>query len=148
MFVYLDVTYLKNHKMTSENYPGVLDRVKAITIDAFILVLFIFIISFMFSFFENVPDYIKMIAFVFIFLLYDPIFTSTFGGTMGHMIIGIRVKRARNEQKNIFFPLAIVRFIIKAFLGVISLITVTGNIKRKAIHDFAAGSVVVYAKPV
>src|ERR1035437_2836289 len=89
----------------------------------------------------------KIIAFVFIFLLYDPSFTSIFGGTIGHMIIGIRVKRSRNEQRNILFPLAIVRFIIKASLGVISLITVTGNIKRKAIHDFVAGSVVVYAKP-
>src|SRR5690242_16652818 len=122
--------------MTSENYPGVLDRVKAITIDAFVILLFICIISFIFSFFENMPDYMKIIAFVFIFLLYDPSFTSTFGGTIGHMIIGIRVKRSRNEQKNILFPLAIVRFIIKAFLGVISLITVTSNIKRKAIHDF------------
>ncbi len=72
-----------------------------------------FIASYVFSLFENVPDYARIIVFVFIFLLYDPLFTSIFGGTIGHMIIGIRVKRESNIQKNILFPLAILRFIMK-----------------------------------
>jgi uncharacterized RDD family membrane protein YckC len=105
-----------------------------------------FIISYIFSLFESVPDNARVIAFVFIFFLYDPIFTSVFGGTFGHMFIGIRVKRESNEQKNILFPMAIFRYIVKSFLGWISLLTITGNKKGKAIHDFLVGSVVVYAK--
>jgi len=132
--------------MTENNYPGVFDRVKAIVTDGLVIVVFMFVASYAFSLFETVPDNARIIAFVFIFLLYDPLFTSIFGGTIGHMILGIRVKRASNEEKNILFPLAIPRYIVKVLLGWISLLTVSGNEKRKAIHDFLVGSVVVYAK--
>ncbi len=132
--------------MTEENYPGVLDRVKAIMTDGIVIIIFIFTISYVFSLFESVPDNARIIAFVFIFLLYDPLFTSIFGGTIGHMIIGLRVKRESNEQKNVLFHLAILRYIVKALLGGISLLTISGNKKSKAIHDFLVGSIVVYVK--
>jgi len=132
--------------MTEGNYPGVFDRVKAIVIDGIVMIVFLFAFSYVFSLFENVSDLVRIVAFVFIFFLYDPLFTSIFGGTIGHMMIGIRVKREKNEQKNILFPLAILRFIVKAFLGIISLLTVLNNEKRKAIHDYLIGSIVVYAK--
>ena len=132
--------------MTEKNYPGIFDRVKAIMADSLVIIVFMFVASYVFSLFESVPDYARIIAFVFIFLLYDPLFTSTFGGTIGHMMLGIRVKRESNEQKNILFPLAILRYIVKAFLGVISLLTVSSNEKNKAIHDYLVGSVVVYVK--
>jgi uncharacterized RDD family membrane protein YckC len=133
--------------MTTENYAGVLDRVKAIVTDSIVIVVFMFVTSYIFSLFESVPDYARITTFLFIFLLYDPLFTSVFGGTIGHMLLGIRVKRESSEQKNILFHFAVLRFIVKAFLGVISLFTVLGNAKRKAIHDYVAGSVVVYVKP-
>ena len=133
--------------MSKEKYPGLLDRVKAIVTDGVVMILFMLAATYVFSLFENVPDNAKIIAFVFIFILYDPIFTSSFGGTVGHMMVGIRVKRENNERKNILFPFAIVRFIVKASLGWISLLTVTGNVKSRAIHDYLVGSVVVYANP-
>ncbi|MBW8333825.1 MAG: RDD family protein [Prolixibacteraceae bacterium] len=131
--------------MVQVKFPGVLDRVKAIVTDSVVILLFIIIITNTFSFFDNVPDSAKIAAFVFVFILYDPIFTSIFGGTIGHMLIGIRVKRESDETRNILFPLAILRFIVKASLGWISLLTVSGNKKGKAIHDYLVGSVVVYA---
>ena len=130
--------------MTDENYPNVTDRVKAVMADSVVIIIFMFIITYIFSAFENVPDNARIIAFIFIFFLYDPIFTSSFGGTIGHMMFGLRVKRDKNPSKNILFPLAIIRFFVKAFLGWISLLTVSGNKKRKAIHDSLVGSVVVY----
>lgn len=126
------------------NYPSLLDRVKAVMVDSVILIIFMIIATTVFSSFENVPDVARIIAFVFIVILYDPIFTSTFGGTIGHMIIGIRVRRESSREKNILFPLAIIRFMIKALLGWISLLTVTSNKKNKAIHDSIIRSVVVY----
>jgi uncharacterized RDD family membrane protein YckC len=131
--------------MTQEKFPGVLARVKAIVTDSVVLIILIIIFTYAFSLFDNVPDNVKVIAFVFVFILYDPIFTSVFGGTIGHMMLGIRVKRESDEKKNILFPLAILRFIVKASLGIISLLTVSGNKKGKAIHDYLVGSVVVYA---
>ena len=125
-------------------YPSLLDRIKAVIIDTVVLILNILIVSTLFSAFENVPDIARIIAFIFIFILYDPIFTSSFGGTVGHMVIGIRVKRESNIEKNILFPLAIIRFVTKTLLGWISLITVTSSKKSKAIHDSIVGSIVVY----
>lgn len=130
--------------MKEEIYAGIADRVKAVVTDSFVIVIFIVIVTYSFSAFEHVPDHGRIIAFVFIFFLYDPIFTSVFGGTIGHMMFGIRVKREKNQVKNILFPLAIIRFIVKASLGLISLLTVSGNKKRKAIHDSLAGSVVIH----
>ena len=132
--------------MTEDNYPGVFDRIKAIMTDGIVIVVYMFVASYIFSLFESVPDNARIIAFVFIFLLYDPIFTSLFGGTIGHMMLGIRVKRESDEQKNILFHKAILRYLVKVLLGWVSLLTVSGNKKRKAIHDYLVGSVVVYAK--
>lgn len=133
--------------MTENIYPGVFDRVKAIVTDGIILLIFMFVTSSVFSGFESVPDFARVFAFVFIFLLYDPLLTSFWGGTIGHRLIGIRVRKERDEQRNISFPLAVLRYIVKATLGWISLLTISGNKKGKAIHDYVAGSVVVYAKP-
>jgi uncharacterized RDD family membrane protein YckC len=130
--------------MTTETYAGVADRVKAIVADSIVLIIFLFIVTYTFSIFEHVPDSAKIIAFIFIFILYDPIFTSVFGGTIGHFMIGIRVKREKNPLKNILFPWAIIRFFVKVLLGWISLLTVSGTKKRKAIHDYLVGSVVLY----
>lgn len=128
------------------DYPGVFDRVKAVVCDSVVIILFMLVVSYSFSIFEHVPNNTRIIAFTFIFILYDPIFTSAFGGTIGHMVFGIRVKRANNQVKNILFPYAIIRFIVKALLGWISLLTVMGNEKRKALHDYLVGSVVVFNK--
>jgi uncharacterized RDD family membrane protein YckC len=130
--------------MEADNYAGVTDRVKAVLADSAVIILFMFIVTYAFSVFEYVPDYARIIAFVFIFVLYDPLFTSVFGGTIGHFMMGIRVKREKNQMKNILFPLAIIRFLTKALLGWISLLTVMGSKKRKAIHDKLVGSVVLY----
>lgn len=130
--------------MSEKIHPGVLDRVKAVVTDSIVIVAFIIIVTYTFSIFDTVPDQMRIIAFVFIFILYDPIFTSIFGGTIGHMTMGIRVKREKNTKKNIIFPLAIIRFIVKTLLGWISLLTVSGNSKGKAIHDYLVGSVVIF----
>jgi uncharacterized RDD family membrane protein YckC len=131
--------------MNGTNYPGVFDRVRAIVTDAVVLVLLMVTVSYIFSLFENVPVSMRIIAFVFIFFLYDPLFTCVFGGTLGHMLIGLRVKRESDETKNILFHRAVLRSVVKGTLGEISLFTVLNNPKRKAIHDYLVGSVVIYA---
>ena len=130
--------------MENQNYPGVFLRVKAVITDSVLLLLLMLGIVALFDRFDNVPDFARIAAFVFIFLLYDPLFTSSFGGTIGHFLFGIRVKRANNPEKNLLFPLAVVRYLIKALLGWLSLITVSSNNKGRAIHDMVVHSVVIY----
>ena len=129
---------------TKKDYPVLLDRFKAVFVDTVILIILLKIITDIFSLFDNVPDIIRAIAFIFIFFLYNPIFISVFGGTIGHRINGIRVKKEDNQNRNISFPMALIRFITKALLGWISLLTVSINDKKKAIHDILVHSVVIY----
>lgn len=132
--------------MIPNEYPGVALRVKAVVADSAILLISMISISFAFSRFEVVDDTLRIAAFLFVFVLYDPLFTSLFGGTIGHKMNGILVKRGSDYDRNINFLQAFFRFLLKAFLGWISLLVVSGNEERKAIHDFAAGSVVLYER--
>jgi uncharacterized RDD family membrane protein YckC len=43
---------------------------------------------------------LRIAAFLFVFVFYDPIFTSLFGGTLGHIMFGIRVK-GEDDESNI-----------------------------------------------
>ncbi|MFD2970175.1 RDD family protein [Sphingobacterium bambusae] len=131
------------NQVSEENYPGVFIRVKALVVDGFFLLVLMFILSSVFSAFQHVPDSVRLLSFVFVFFLYDPLFTSLFAGTVGHMAMGIRVKR-EDAERNINFPSAVVRFVIKAALGWISLITVSSS--GMAIHDRVIGSRVVNYK--
>lgn len=132
-----------NNKWMETSYSTLIDRVKALTIDSIVIMVFGLITALSFNKIEHVPDYVRGVAFVLIFLLYDPIFTSSFGGTIGHLLTGLRVKKDQEPASKISFPAAILRFIIKVSLGWISLITITGNKKNKAIHDSIAHSVVI-----
>jgi len=125
-------------------YPDLIERIKAVFVDMLVLIFLMFIFSTIFSSFQSVPNELRIGAFVFIFLLYDPIFTSLLGGTIGHMLIGIRVKQSENKEKNINFFAALLRFLCKSALGWISLLTVSSHKEKKAIHDSVVNSVVVY----
>ncbi len=132
--------------MTEQEYPGLYQRIVAVFVDSIILTIFVIITVDIFSYFETVTSVAKVIAFILIFFLYDPILTSFFAGTIGHKATGIRVKQANNPNKNIYFHIALIRYLIKASLGWISLLTVIGNSKKQAIHDLIVNSVVVYSE--
>ena len=129
--------------MDEMKYGTLINRVKAAIVDFMVLMGLILAVSTIFSKFENVPDFVRVILFILIFILYDPIFTSTIGATIGHLILGLRIRRSNDENRKIIFPIAIVRFLIKAALGWISLLTISILKKKKAIHDLVAGSVVL-----
>jgi hypothetical protein len=58
------------------SYPGVSSRVKALFTNTVVMVVFMLLCSTLFSQFESVADEARVIAIVFIFLLYDSLFTS------------------------------------------------------------------------
>lgn len=126
------------------NYPGVSERMKAMVMDSMVIVLMIFGVTYLFAQFEDVSATIRTAALIFIFGLYDPFMTSVFGATLGHRSMGIRVRRVSDHDKKISFPLALVRYVVKALLGWLSLLTVGSNKHKLAIHDMAVGSVVLY----
>lgn len=125
------------------NYPGIFSRVKATIVDSIILVVLMLAMKDVFSMFEDVPNFAKIITFSSIFILYDPIMISLFGATFGHRLNKLKVKRLENDKK-LNFGLAVIRFLIKATLGWLSLVTISSNENRQAIHDNVVKSVVIY----
>lgn len=112
-------------------------------VDALFLLIAMMVISQLLGLFTHVAEAVRISLFVFLFLVYDPLLTSFLGGTLGHLVIGIRVKKESTERTNISLLAALFRFIIKSTLGWISLLTVTGNKRKRALHDLLSGSVVV-----
>jgi uncharacterized RDD family membrane protein YckC len=137
----------KQPKPTEElhNIPGVSDRVRAAVTDSVVMIVLSVIASQALSSASGELVLLRGALLVFIFGLYDPLLTAFIGGTLGHRIMGLRVRRQSDETKNIPLYLAIIRFTIKVFLGLISLLIVSKKTNRHAIHDIAVKSVVVYA---
>lgn len=76
--------------------------------------------------------------------LYDPIFTSFTGGTLGHKLMKLKVKKFEQSDKNISLISAFLRFLVKGMLGWVSFLTVTGNKNKRAIHDVVSGSIILH----
>jgi uncharacterized RDD family membrane protein YckC len=130
----------------SNTIPGVSDRVKAFIIDGVVTVIFMFAAFKIIDSFQEVTALTRRIVFLSILLVYDPLFTTLFGGTIGHRSFNLRVKRGSNSEKNIWLIAAVFRFAVKVLLGWISLLTISSNSKGQAIHDILTGSVVIYKK--
>lgn len=79
--------------MDEMNYASLLNRVKAAIVDFLVLMGLVLAVSTILSKFDNVPDFVRIIFFILIFILYNPIFTSTIGATIGHLFLGLRIRR-------------------------------------------------------
>ncbi|MFI1771506.1 RDD family protein [Thalassobellus citreus] len=124
------------------NYARLSTRVKAAVIDSIVLITLMYSASEIFNAFETVSNGVRISVFIFIFLIYEPILVTLFGASVGHFFNDIVVKKEKDETKNINFPIAVIRFIIKALLGWLSLLTIHGDKKGQAIHDRFAKSIV------
>jgi len=130
----------------NKEYARLFDRVKAATIDGIIIIVMMYAISEIFALFETVHNTFRIVAIVFIFLLYEPIFVSVYGGSIGHSFSGLGVRKDNQNDEKISFLIALIRFAAKTLLGWISLLTVSANPKQQAIHDLIGQSVVIYVK--
>ncbi len=124
-------------------YASLQSRIKAVVIDGIIAIALMYSVTEILNYFDDVPSSIRMYLFILLFILYEPILVSLFGSTAGHYFSDIKVKRVNNPNKNLIFPLALLRFILKYLLGWLSLLTVTSSQKRQAIHDSLVNSVVI-----
>ena len=123
-------------------YPTLMSRIQSIFIDGIIVILFMFLAGKILDKFETVPDWVRIVLFVGIWGVYEPLAMSL-GCTVGNYILGIRVKRYKNQTKSINILQAYLRFVVKFCLGWISFIAIHFNDDRRAIHDLVSGSVMI-----
>ena len=133
--------------IAQENYPQLWRRYLSITIDSIFIILISGLICKLAYGDLRPSDKEGQLRALFLFLsicfLYNPLLVR-YAFTLGQYFTKIRVRSIEGGRLHLI--LAFLRFIIKATLGWISLIVVLFNIKNRAIHDYASGSIVVWEK--
>lgn len=125
-------------------YPVLVKRIQSVFIDTVFIVGMMFLFSAILSSFEQVPDWVRMSVFIFIWVVYEPLFV-TIGCTLGNYVIGVRVRKHNDFNARINLFSALIRYAVKMALGWLSFVTIHTSNQRRAIHDLAAGSVMIYA---
>lgn len=127
-------------------FPSLVTRIKALFIDGVIVLAIFTVTSLGIDAFGDIPDFAKGAIAIFMFYLYDPLLTHFTGSTLGHKVMNLKVRRYEEPEKRISLGHAFLRFIAKGGLGWISFLTVTGDKRKRAIHDFASGSIIMTTK--
>jgi uncharacterized RDD family membrane protein YckC len=125
-------------------FPLLADRIKSTFIDTLVLAVSMFLAANLLDKAHNPPDWVRIVVFVSIWIVYEPLCTSI-GATVGNLLMGIRVRRQGNTAKKINIVQAVFRYILKICLGWISFLTINSNPERRAMHDMAVGSVMIKA---
>ncbi len=123
-------------------YPTLSDRVQSTFIDTFFIIVMMFVFASILERFGEVPDWIRIVLFFGLWAVYEPLCT-TLGFTIGNFAKGIRVRSFSNPKDKINFFQAFGRYVLKILLGFVSFLTIHFNNERRAIHDFAVGSVMI-----
>ena len=123
-------------------YPRLLRRVQAVLIDSLLIPIALFGSIYLISLFAIESPMLKGVALIAPFFVLEPLLVALTGGTVGHHLIGIRVRSIKRDG-HINILLAIVRFVVKMLLGWVSFIFVLTTLKHQAIHDMLSGSIVV-----
>lgn len=125
--------------------PDLKTRVQSIFIDTVLIVAMMFVSAFLFEKFNPSQEddgILRAVIFFIIWGVYEPVAISL-GCTLGNYLMKIRVRSHLNNNKRINLLQAYIRFVVKLLLGWISFITISMNNERRAIHDFAANSVMI-----
>jgi len=85
---------------------------------------------------------IRVVVLVCVLFSYEPVMTSQLC-TLGQRVMGVRVRRFTDRTRRISIARAYLRTLLKVLLGFYSFFAMGFNKHRRAVHDFAAGSVVI-----
>lgn len=124
-------------------YPTILRRYVSTSIDmVFILILFAVFITVLQGHNDINSGMIIRIGIVLLFF-YEPVLTSRLC-TIGQKITGIRIRKIDSGERLSIYR-ACLRTIVKLALGIVSFFSIPVTRKRRALHDFPAGSVVIFS---
>jgi hypothetical protein len=141
-------TPVATQEIAIESSPPLITRFKSVIIDQlFIIVCMAMLSQFLPAESSQNTDMLKGVLLFGLFLVYEPFSMAFLGCTIGNLITGVRVRKFWNHEERINIFSAYVRFVVKLSLGWLSFLTITSSDSRRALHDMASGSVMLYAKP-
>ncbi|WP_339607368.1 RDD family protein [uncultured Roseivirga sp.] len=127
-------------------YPKTSFRIKAAIVDAILILTVMIITAFAIDSIGGVPDWVRIMIMALLFIAYEPMMVATNGGTIGHRILGVEVRKSSDSTQRLSLPIAIVRSILKFVLGIFSVLVSYTREDNRCIHDLICDSVVVYRK--
>jgi uncharacterized RDD family membrane protein YckC len=122
--------------------PSLVRRYGASMIDGFFMIFLMVLAAVALQAETEVSVEIRIVAFVLILFAYEPVLTSRLC-TIGQRLTGLRVRRYGNPEERIGLLAAYVRFAVKILLGALSFLTLAFTKEKRAIHDLAAGSIML-----
>lgn len=134
--------------MTTRNdtdpYPSVFERFKAALIDGAIMVALLLVVAGVVALLGDVSGTVRMILFLLVWPLYEPLQVWLFGQTIGHRMIGLRVTKKYELAKNPNLIQAVIRTVGKVLLGIVSIFAIPFSYRQRAIHDMLSGTLMLY----
>lgn len=128
------------------SYPRFIRRVKAALIDSFIIAMLVVFGVAALAESESVPSYFEIFIILLPVFIIEPLLVALTGGSPGHHLFNIKI-REKSEDKKLSIRKSVVRFFLKAFLGLISIILVSLTHKHLMLHDIVSGSIVDFKSP-
>ena len=125
-------------------YPSILRRYFSTFIDGLFIIGMLVVWAYILDADNSTATNIRIGIILFMFFVYEPIFTAYFC-TLGQKATGIRIRKFSTGKRISLFQ-AYLRIIVKILLGILSFFTIPFTKNKRAIHDFAVGSLVIYEK--
>lgn len=139
----MDEASVRIEEVQGPAYATFTVRARALVIDAAVLALGLIVVMLLSSFTENLPGSggMTVIAFFALLIFYEPILVAVYGATLGHRWSNLRViRQSTGRPPNLF--VAFGRFLLKAFLGLPSFVTMAFTRRHQALHDLLTGTTV------
>jgi uncharacterized RDD family membrane protein YckC len=124
-------------------FPTLTRRYMATAIDVLFVVTTFILVSYLFENSGSIGVRVRVGLILFLFFAYEPLLTSQLC-TLGQKIMRIRVRKYPSMER-ISIPMAYTRIIVKGLLGILSFFTLPFSQNRRAIHDMAARSIVIFS---
>ena len=127
--------------------PQLIKRIKSMMLDTVLIIFLMFLMSLILGVLNIESGLVRGICLGLV-VLYEPILV-TFGGTIGHRIMGLRVRSFSSystdkSENSINFFYSLIRFATKILLGWISLLTIHSDDYGQAMHDKVGNSIMTF----
>ncbi len=127
-------------------YPRLLRRIRAVLIDEVVLLAALIVWWFTIGVVEAWSPVAKIGSLFLVFLTIDPVLVAYTGGTVGHHLMGLKVRDARRDSK-VNLLVATARGFLRYFLGALSLVFIILTRRHQALHDLWTQTTVVLNSP-
>jgi uncharacterized RDD family membrane protein YckC len=129
--------------VTLEVYPRLLKRLQGVFIDGIIIPLAAIATLVALTYAGVESAWVKVFCPLMVILLLEPVAVSATGGSIGHHVVGLRVRKENADERISFFA-AIVRVLVKTFFGLPAFFVACISRRRQAFHDIAARCLIVH----